>query len=169
MPLSVAPLLVTENLRLRAFTADDFVAGRALWSGEPPQMNDEQVWSKLLRHIGHWHVLGYGYWAVEEAASGVFVGSVGLAFNRRNLPEHYADWIESGWTLLPQAQGKGYAQEAVRAVLDWADQQQLGNIFCIIAADNLRSKSLAEKSGFRFREATAYNARVVRVYTREKG
>lgn len=170
MTFTVAPLLVTENLRLRSFTADDFAAGRSLWAGEQygaePMMNDEQVWSKLLRHLGHWQAQGYGYWAVEEAATGNFIGSVGLAFNRRNLPEQYAAWVETGWTLLPQAQGKGYAREAVRAIMAWAEQQRLGNIFCIIAPDNLRSKSLAEKSGFRFNEVTVYNGRVVWVYSR---
>ena len=35
--------------------------------GEVPTA--EAVWARLLRYIGHWQALGYGYWAVFEKAT----------------------------------------------------------------------------------------------------
>ncbi|KOC89538.1 GNAT family N-acetyltransferase [Winslowiella iniecta] len=170
MSSGVTPRLNTPHLVLRAFTGDDFSACQQLWAGEQvsedKRLSREQVWSKLLRHIGHWQVLGYGYWAVEEQATGQFVGSIGLAFNRRDLPEHYADWVETGWTLLPQAQGKGYATEAGRAMLAWAEQHLPPRIFCITDPDNRRSQLLAEKLGFQFTEVAAYGDKAIWLYTR---
>ncbi|MFS2222378.1 GNAT family N-acetyltransferase [Pantoea sp. B65] len=170
MSSAITPVIITPNLRLRAFTADDFAACQRLWAGEQVaearRLNAEQVWSKLLRHLGHWQLMGYGYWALEVRSSGQFIGSVGLAYNRRDLPAHYADLVEAGWTLLPEAQGKGYATEAARAVLAWADQQLQAGLFCIIDPDNLRSQALAKKLGFHFAEVAAYGHKAVWLYRR---
>ncbi len=40
--------------------------------GKP--LSEEETWTKLLRYVGHWAVLGFGYWVVEEKATGKFVG-----------------------------------------------------------------------------------------------
>ena len=45
----------------------------------------EDVWSKLLRYAGHWALLGFGYWAIEEKSSGRFVGEAGFADFKRAI------------------------------------------------------------------------------------
>ena len=46
-------------------------------------------------------LLGFGYWLVEERATGAFVGEVGLADFRRELEPGFGDAPEAGWVLIP--------------------------------------------------------------------
>ncbi len=50
--------------------------------------------------IGHWTLRGYGFWAVEETASGAYCGQVGL-WN----PEGWAE-AEIGWLMMEGFEGK---------------------------------------------------------------
>lgn len=56
-----------------------------------------------------------GFLAVEEKASGDFVGAVGMAPLKQEMP--FAPGVEIGWRLARQHWGKGYASEAARAWL----------------------------------------------------
>jgi hypothetical protein len=93
------PVVETERLRLRGHTLDDFAHTRALWGdaavvtymgGKP--FTSEECWTRFLRYFGHWSVLGFGYWVVEEKATGDFVGEVGFG-NR--LSERSLSWAGS--------------------------------------------------------------------------
>ena len=109
----------------------------------------QDVWDRLLRYAGHWALLGFGYWAVEEKASGRFVGDVGLADFRRAIEPSIEGQPECGWVLAPWCYGRGYATEAVRAVLAWGEAQLPGQrAVCIVAAENAASLRVAEKCGF---------------------
>ena len=58
--------------------------------------------------------------------------------------------VEVGYTLLPDARGRGYAIEAVRAAFDWAGSEHGIHRFRVsIAPDNGRSLNLVSKLGFR--------------------
>ena len=58
--------------------------------------------------------------------------------------------VEIGYTLLPDARGRGYAIEAVRAAFDWAESTHgIHRFRASIAPDNARSLNLVEKLGFR--------------------
>ena len=57
--------------------------------------------------------------------------------------------VEVGYTLLPEARGKGYAIEAVRAAVDWATSVHgVQRVRASIAPDNERSINLVTKLGF---------------------
>jgi [ribosomal protein S5]-alanine N-acetyltransferase len=57
--------------------------------------------------------------------------------------------VEIGYTLLPDARGRGYAIEAVRAALDWAESAHGVRRFrAAVAPDNERSRNLILKLGF---------------------
>jgi RimJ/RimL family protein N-acetyltransferase len=64
---------------------------------------------------------------------------------------------EIGWALTVAAQGRGYATEALRKVLEWGDAN-LGapRTICIIHRENHASVHLARKFGYltTLREAT---------------
>ncbi len=51
--------------------------------GETP--TTESVWTRLLRYIGHWQALGYGYWAVFEKKTGRYAGSFGFQDGHRDI------------------------------------------------------------------------------------
>ena len=87
-----APVIETERLRLRGHGLDDHASSYALWNdplvyryitGAP--MAESDSWAKLLRYAGHWALLGFGYWLVEEKATGRFVGEVGFGDFKREI------------------------------------------------------------------------------------
>jgi RimJ/RimL family protein N-acetyltransferase len=56
---------------------------------------------------------------------------------------------ELGWALAGWAQGKGYATEALRAAIAWADAQiDSQRTVCIIRRENQRSLRVAERLGY---------------------
>ena len=158
------PVLETERLILRGNTLEDFPAFAAMWAdpdvtrfiGGVP-LGEEDAWAKFLRVAGHWALLGYGFWAVVEKAGGKRIGEAGVLGMKRDLVPSFHDVPELGWGLLPQAQGKGYAGEAMRAILGWAETR-FGKVrmVCIIDPDNAPSLRLAARLGFRECAHTMY-------------
>lgn len=151
------PVLTTDRLVLRGHRLDDFDASRAMW-GDPEVcrfigghvQSAEDVWSRLLRYAGHWAMLGFGYWLVEDRSSGKFVGEVGFADFNRAIDPPFNGAPEMGWALSPAAQGKGMASEAVAAATAWGDSRfGSARTVCLIAPENTPSIRVAEKAGYR--------------------
>jgi RimJ/RimL family protein N-acetyltransferase len=154
--LTAAPAIETERLRLRGHCVDDFADCVAMWSepdvvrytiGEPSP--PQRTWLRILSYRGHWALLGFGYWALEERASGRYIGELGFADFKRAMKLSLEGMPELGWALTPGAQGKGYATEALAAALGWADEQlEARRTVCIIRRENQRSFRVAEKLGY---------------------
>lgn len=151
-----APRLETKRLILRETRADDFDACAALWAdarvvrhiGGTPSTPGES-WNRMLRFPGLWTLLGYGYWTLEEAASGRFCGQVGFADFKRDLSLDIDGVPEAGWVLSPDIHGKGYATEAMTAALAWLDAHvEAPASCCLIDPDNAASIRVAEKLGY---------------------
>ena len=173
-PVVNIPTLETERLRLRAHRLDDFLASAAMWAdpivtrhttGKP--QTPEDVWARLLRYIGHWAMLGFGFWAVEEKATGEFVGEFGFADFKRAIEPSLDGMPEIGWMLVPRCHGKGYATEGVRAVIAWGDKH-FGAIktVCLIQPENLASIRVAEKCGYREYARSTYKEHEVMMLSR---
>ncbi|MDB5685853.1 MAG: family N-acetyltransferase, partial [Rhizorhabdus sp.] len=119
------PVIETERLRLRRHGPND-VAARIVMTGDlettrftgGPQ-NPEENWNRLLRYAGHWALLGHGIFAVEERVSGRFAGEVGLCDFRRGLGEDFDGVPEAAWMIAAWATGRGFAGEAIGAVIAW--------------------------------------------------
>ena len=123
------PVVETKRLRLRGHRLEDFEACAAMWAdagvvkytvGIP--LTGEDVWARMLRYAGHWALLGFGYWAIEEKATGEFVGELGFADLKRGMEPSIAGMAEIGWILAPSAHGKGYATEATRGAIEWGEK-----------------------------------------------
>ena len=169
---SPAPTLTTERLTLRGHHPDDLDALAAMWAepavyeriGGKPR-HPEDVWIRLLRSIGQWTAFGYGAWVVCDRATGDVLGDMGLLESRREItPALLAP--EAGWTLATAAHGKGYAGEAMRAILDWADARGIGQTCCIIDPGNAASIRLAEKLGYAAPVEGVYHDRPIRIFHR---
>lgn len=171
--MNLVPQLETKRLRLRGHALADFAASAALWAdplvtrfiGGRPSTREES-WARLLRYPGHWLLLGYGYWVIEDKASGRFAGEGGFgAFKREITP--VLDAPEQGWALVPWAHGKGYATEAVAAMIAWgAAHFGRSDFMCIISPDNAPSLRVAEKAGYREVARTAYKEAPTLVFQR---
>ena len=117
----------------------------------------EAVWMMLLRHIGQWSALGFGYWVVRDKRTGEFVGEVGFADFKREREQGLDGAPELGWSIAPNAQGRGLATEAVRAALAWGAIHQIApRTVCLIHPENRASLRVAEKCNFVERRRTMY-------------
>jgi RimJ/RimL family protein N-acetyltransferase len=171
---SLIPVLETERLILRGHRLDDFADSFALWSdaevtrfiGGRPSTREE-AWGRLLRYAGHWSLLGFGYWAVEEKGTGRFIGETGFAEGKREIEPSLESIPEAGWAMSPQVHGRGYATEAVQAVIAWGDRH-FGPVrtACIIAPENMSSIRVAEKCGYRELQRTTYKDNPTIMYVR---
>ena len=163
-PTWTIPVLETPRLRLRAHTLADYPAYTSLWAdpivvryigGKP--FTPEETWARLLRHAGHWSLLGFGSWLIEEKSTGDFVGEVGLFDYHRNIDPPLTT-PEIGWVLSPAKHGQGYATEAVHTLLDWSRNRFTSNeISCLIAPDNAPSLRVAAKCGFQPSHQTTFH------------
>ena len=172
--IAIAPMLFTERLRLHGHGLRDFAESAGMWAdpdvvrfigGRP--FTEEEVWTRLLRYVGHWAALGYGYWVIREAASGRFVGEVGFADFKRALDPPF-DAPEIGWALAPWAQGRGYGLEAIQAVLAWGDGHFVtgARTVCMINPGNIASIRVAQRAGYREYARTNYKGAATVLYER---
>lgn len=141
------PTIETERLRLRAPVLADFEhwaaffeTERSAFEGGPlPRRAAWRVWAS---DVSIWALRGYGPFGVEDRATGAYLGEVGI-YEGDSFPEP-----ELGWFVLPEAEGKGYAAEAARAVMDWA-HESFGwtRLVNIISPENTRSIALGQRLG----------------------
>ncbi len=151
-----APVIKTDRLVLRPLQLADWEAYATAWAdpeltrfigGEPRDHNTS--WGKFLMGAGLWPVLGYGYWAFADRETDEFLGSGGLARFERGVAA-LGGHIEAGWAFIPSAWGKGYATEAMRAVMGWSDSNlPTTEIRAIIDHGNVASQRVAAKCGFK--------------------
>jgi RimJ/RimL family protein N-acetyltransferase len=117
------------------------------------------AWRNIAMMIGHWHLRGYGPWAVSEKSSGQVIGRVGL-WNPEGWPG-----IELGWIIRRSHWDHGFATEASRAALEWAwENVDTDHIISVIQPGNVRSIRVAEKIGERFERADVLNEVNVHIY-----
>jgi RimJ/RimL family protein N-acetyltransferase len=149
--IQAARELETERLRFRMLRLDDFPTYEK-WCADINVMryiggktlDRVLAWRHLTNLLGHWTLLGYGYYAVEEKATGDFIGRVGFT-NQPGWPG-----FELGWTIAPEYQGCGYATEAARMLLRYAfEELDQPHVISLIHADNTPSRKVAEKLGQR--------------------
>jgi RimJ/RimL family protein N-acetyltransferase len=146
-------VLTTERLILRRFTPDDVELLVALDSdpdvtfyitGGVPEFEPDYLRSWL----GYYERYpGYGFWAVEERATGEFLGW----FHLRPEPGTPDDEPELGYRFVKSAWGKGYATEGSRALIDRAFRE-LGarRVHASTMTVNAGSRRVMEKAGLRF-------------------
>jgi RimJ/RimL family protein N-acetyltransferase len=170
------PVIETARLRLRGHTLQDVASSVAMWAdpvvtrfiGGVPS-TEQQTWMRVLGYLGHWSLMGFGYWALEEKATGLFVGELGFAKFRRDMTPSIREWPEIGWALASAMHGRGYAREALDAALDWGDAHLPGaRTVCICNPDNARSLRMAQRAGYRALAAGSYRNEPVNVLARER-
>ncbi len=142
--------LETERLVLRKYRLSDFEdhfklcadpdVMRYLVGGKP--MSRLEAWRHMAFLVGHWELLGYGYFVAEEKASGRFVGRIGFA-----NPEGWPGF-EIGWTIAPEFQGRGFATEGGRFLLQYAfEEMDKSHVISVINPENKPSIRVAERLG----------------------
>jgi RimJ/RimL family protein N-acetyltransferase len=144
------PMLETPRLLLRQFRPSDFDALARL-SADPEVMkylgdgrpkSRAEAWLMMASYLGHWELRGYGLWAVEDKATGEFVGRIGL-LNPEGWPG-----LEVAWTLARERWGKGFATEGAKAALEYSfSVLKLDHVISLIHPDNAPSIRVALRVG----------------------
>ncbi len=144
----MAPELTTERLRLRFWRESDVDPFHDFYRDPQSQavygadVQRSDVWRRVALVIGHWQLRGFGPWALEERASGIFAGHCGLWF-----PDGWDD-IEIGYGIAPEFRGRGFAVEAARRVRDYGYRELgLSRLVSYIDPANKASLRVAEKLG----------------------
>lgn len=144
----VGPTLETARLVLRPPTLEDFPRWCELQADEQATryiggvQTKHDVWRIMASVVGMWALHGEGMFSVIEKATGQWMGRIG--------PLHPYGWPgrEVGWSLHPDAQGKGYAVEAAVACIDFAfDQLGWDSVIHCIDPLNTPSEKVAIKLG----------------------
>ncbi len=166
------PVLETARLKLRGHLKSDFELFAALWAdpvtvrytiGKPSTR--QQSWSRMMTYLGHWELMGFGYWAVEEKSSGNYIGELGFADFKRDVTPSIEGLPELGWVISSHCHGRGYATEGLLAAISWGDSQfakiakdgpQLDRTVSMIDPANVTSLRVAEKLGFKEYARTTY-------------
>ncbi len=158
------PVIESERLTLRPYKDCDFDAlaaffasDRATYYGGSCDRND--AWRRMAAFVGHWFLRGYGVWALEEKATGEYIGHAGLWF-----PEGWPE-REITWMLLAGYEGKGFASEAAIRVREHAFET-LGwtRLVSCIQPENKPSIRLAERVGAVYERSQSIPGRSFHVY-----
>jgi RimJ/RimL family protein N-acetyltransferase len=136
---------------------DPAVAGNVVIVGKTG--NVPAAWQYVATLVGHWHLRGFGQWAVVEKATGELIGRVGPWY-----PEGWPG-IELGWIIRHSRWNNGFATEASQRALQWVwENVETDHIISRIEPDNPASIRVAEKIGERLEGEGVLNGENVHVY-----
>lgn len=152
-----APVIETDRLILRAPAERDAEGYVAFWASERSRhlggpKDRPRAWEAFAMEFGHWHLRGFGSWAVTLKGDDTCLGFIGGWY-----PDGWPD-REIDWMLWDGAEGRGIAFEAIRAVREHA-YRTLGwsGAVSYIEPGNDRSIRLAGRLGCtRVDEPTPY-------------
>lgn len=137
-------------MRLRAWTEPDADQLADIYA-DPESVrylrffDREGTRAQVERFKDHWQRHGFGLWAVEDRATGRFIGRIGLM--------HHDDWTASphdaevGWVIARDMWGQGLASEGGAAALEFGTQRGLKRFVSIAHVDNAASQRVMEKLG----------------------
>ncbi len=103
---------------------------------------------------------GFGVWTVLRKSDGRVIGRAGLS--AREGFDNY----EIGFAIGCDYQRQGYAKEAVRAILEFANSKELGPINALVMKDNVASKGLLMSTGFEKNSETVLDKVAYEVWVR---
>ncbi|CAL9576715.1 GNAT family N-acetyltransferase [Streptomyces sp. enrichment culture] len=155
------PELRTERLILRPWRDTDLAPWAALNADPevrehfPGLLTRAQSDASVARFQSDLEARGWGWWAVEVAATGDFIGFAGLDPVDDDMP---FTGVEAGWRLARTAWGHGYATEAARAALTFGFAQlALPEILAITTESNVRSRAVMRRLGMTRDEADDFD------------
>ena len=162
------PVIETDRLVLRGPEAGDLPAFTAFYQTDRSHMvggprDAVASFTSLDSCIGHWVIKGFGLWHLTLRETGEFIGWAGM------IDAPGWDEPELGWTVLPQAEGKGLAYEAALAARTYAAQKLgLDGVISYIDPANTRSLALAARLGATFERDGALLGKPCHIYRHPK-
>jgi RimJ/RimL family protein N-acetyltransferase len=137
--------LEDDAIRLRPFTLEDVPALVAALDGDEDVARWTRIPSPYTEGDAREFITGTSEraFAVCDAATGDLIGGIGAR-------EYDEDVVEVGYWVRADRRGQGVAPRALRLVTRWAiEELGAGRVQLITAPDNVGSRRVAEKVGFR--------------------
>lgn len=148
------PILSTPRLILRALQPSD-LDDLYEYASDPEideyvpwehYNNIEEARENLNEFLEDYEKHGLGAWGIEHRTERKLIGIINLSrphpINRR---------VEMGYTISRAYWGKGYATDAVQAVIQFGfEKMNLVRIEAVVLPENLASTRVLEKSGLQF-------------------
>ncbi len=146
---ALVPVIETPRLTLRAPQIGDFqdycgivLGPQGKFWGRPKTRED--AWRDFMQMTGTWYLRGHGTWTITDKDTGAVLGFVLIG------AEPGDEAPELGFVVAEEAEGKGLASEAARAVLEHGyGPMRLPHLVSYVDARNARSIALAERLGAR--------------------
>jgi RimJ/RimL family protein N-acetyltransferase len=154
--------LTTPRLVVRPWRFEDLAPFRELNADPlvmeffPAPLSSDESDAMVGRFDEEFKVRGFCPWAVNERASGLFIGFVGLHEVSETMP--FAPAVEVGWRLAQRTWGRGYATEAACAALTFGfGMLGLAEIVSFTSAINVRSRAVMERLSMRRQPADDFS------------
>lgn len=145
-------ITITDRLVVREQTIDDIPALYEIYSDKESVRYTEDLYEDpgeemdyLQKYIDNqYRFFEYGVWALTLKDSGKLIGRAGLSAR-----EGY-DGLEIGYILGKPYRGQGYAKEAVKAIIEYAEEELGVHDFTAFSKEqNKASTGLLESIGFK--------------------
>lgn len=145
-----ADFVCTERLVLRRPSPDDAEAIFTRYASDPivvryvgwPRHDNVDDTRTFLEFADdEWARWPAGPYMIERRIDGRLLGSTGLSFET-------ADRAATGYVLAADAWGQGFATEALRAMVDIAQDMGLARLYALCHVDHQASAHVLEKCGF---------------------
>ena len=142
----------TERLAVRHLTDDDADALHDLHRRDEVLRWLDRTLSTgpadEIARLSRWRVHekdGYGFFGITLRETGTLVGLQVLK------PFDHLPYVDLGWRLHPDHQGRGYATESARGAIAYAwDTLGLDELAAVTLPDNLRSRAVMERLGMTY-------------------
>lgn len=166
--MTSVPHLHTERLTLREYRVEDFDLfadhlSHPESSAHLGPADRQTAWRIFGSHAGLWLLHGAGWWSIEDRQTGQLVGSVGAFFRYESTV------MEMGWNTYRAFWGKGIANEAAAAVLEYAfEVRREPKVQAMIASGNESSRRVAERLGMTYEMEIELNGKRISRYMRQR-
>ncbi|MGL9730012.1 GNAT family N-acetyltransferase [Enterococcus sp. DIV0756] len=150
----------TERLFLSIWSNADLPLAEQLWGNQQVThfiakngcFSKEQVAQRLALEIESQKTFDFQYWPLFLKEGEAFIGCCGL-----HDYDSEAKMAELGFHLVPDAWGRGLAEEAAKGVISYATYQtDLSVLFAGHHPENAASEKLLRKLGFKFQGKEYY-------------
>ncbi len=145
-------IIETERLGLRNWTQKDIApfaemcADTAVMQYFPSTLSHDETANLVKRLQDHYNQKNYTYYAITIKETDTFIGFCGMLMQTYDSP--FTPNVDIGWRLKKVAWGKGYATEAAKACIKFA-QKELGlkTIISVASQTNVPSINVMQKIG----------------------
>lgn len=99
-----------------------------------------------------------GLFAVELKETGEWLGFIGVNYVSKDshYPFKELPFYEIGWRLIPEVWGNGLATEGAEAVMKYARDKGIKELYSFTSENNLPSRKVMEKLGMTFLDNFEY-------------